>query len=168
MSTEKLIKDIELPKIALNKSQEDLLKELGNISDLCAKFYLDIIKLSNIDFLDTKSHLVSHLMRELDSGIRESLEYKKDPELLTDDEVTEIYKVMKSEFKQKGFKNKPKKPNEYINSICKILDKKSDLKLITEWTLSGSQLHHFAHRGQFNSDVRPFHLIVDILNYPFQ
>lgn len=162
MSEDKSIQDIELPKFTLNKSQEDLLKELKNISDLCAKFYLDIIKLSNIDFLDTKSHLVSHLMRDLDSGIRETLEYKNNPELLTKNEVAKIYEVMKSEFKKKGFKNKPKKPKEYISSICKILDKTTDLKLITEWVLSGSQLHHFAHRGQFNTDVRSFSLIVDI------
>jgi hypothetical protein len=159
---EKIMQDIEIPKIVLNKSQEDLLKELRNISDLSSKLYLDIIKLSSIDFLDTKSHLVSHLMRELDSGIRKALAYKENPELLSEDEINDIHKVMKKEFKQKGFKNKPKKPNEYVESICKILDKNKDLKLITEWTLSGSQLHHFAHRGQFNTDVRPFHLIVDI------
>jgi len=153
---------IEIPEIALSKPQEDLLKELKNISDLCSKLYLDIVKLINIDFLDTKSHLIGHLMRELDSGIRESLAYKTDPQLPTEQQIDEIYKIMKTEFKQKGFKNTPKRPKEYISSICKILDTSSEFKLITEWTLSGSQLHHFAHRGQFSTDVRPFRLIEDI------
>ena len=101
MSTEKTIKDIELPMIALNKSQDDLFKELQNRSKSCSKMYSDILKLISIDFLDTKSHLVGHLMRELDSEIRKSLEYKE-PDSLTEEQAKEF-----------DLPFNPEKPNQY-------------------------------------------------------
>ena len=152
---------IKLPEVIFNKSQEDLLNELKNRSKSCSKMYLDIIKLINIDFLDTKSHLVGHLMRELDSEIRKSLEYR-DSESLTEEQKDEIFIELKNRFKQKGFTNESEKPTKYIESVCKILNPKEEYRLIKEWVVICSHLAKFAHRDGDNLDVRPFSIIEDI------
>ena len=175
----------------LSELQKNLLSQLKSISELLPKIYLDILELHNTTLLKTRVNLVAHLMRELDSAIREELLGLlglEEERSLPENEIKRAYDKIKKRFNEQKIKNNLrsktmrelgdslkreldsaitdfipnfKEKSGYKENICRILDNPQQRKLREEWISVGSQLPKLAHRKGID-DVRPFELISEL------
>jgi hypothetical protein len=135
--------------------EQEIYKGLKSIGPEIAAFFSDAVKIAESDF-DTKPYLLSHLSREIESGLRDILTPKNDEEAIYCDKCS-------SQINRKiGHKE----------SIIKSLGLNEENEFVKKWHKTANQFPKYAHRHgawksprekqSFDDIWRDF---VDILEY---
>lgn len=114
--------------VKLSSTELNIYEGLKSIGEEISTFYLDAIKLLHSDEFESRSYLISHLLREIDGGLRDVLlplsnESEKCPAC-----GQNIRKIT------------------HFEEICLILGAKSDEALPIRWKKISSEFHKLAHR----------------------
>jgi hypothetical protein len=113
----------------LNPEQIDIYNGLKSIGNEIASFYLDGVKIYKNGELKTKSYLLSHIAREMESGIRDILSEKE-----RDVKKCEMCGQLIVEQKS------------HIESICEALGVDKEDYFAREWFKVSKKFHKYAHR----------------------
>ena len=116
-------------KTLLNPEQIDIYNGLKSIGNEIASFYLDGVKICKSEELKTKSYLLSHIAREMESGIRDILSEEK-----RDVKKCEMCGQLIVEQKS------------HIESICESLEVDKEDYFAREWFKVSTKFHKYAHR----------------------
>lgn len=139
----------------MTEREQEIYKGLKSIGPEIAAFFSDAVKIAESDF-DTKPYLLSHLSREIESGLRDILTPKNDEEAIYCDKCS-------SQINRKiGHKE----------SIIKSLGLNEENEFVKKWHKTANQFPKYAHRHgawktprekqSFDDIWRDF---VDILEY---
>lgn len=137
-------------KEKLEPYQIDIYKGLKTLGEDIADFYLDGVRIFNSGDLRTKSNLLGHCAREIDSGLRGILSPKKEKKI-----TQKTLKITQADLKKKlGSKEKDKVKKGNVASILTALNCDLDSEIAVEWINVANKFHKYAHRDGKRRKIR--------------
>lgn len=145
----------------MTTKQEKIFDGLSSIGNVLASLYSDGIKILESD-LSTKSYLLAHILREIDSGLRNIFEHKplkkQFESEITNEQLSTLFQEFSEDYKTyeflKGVSLNDFKDSGYVSSIMASFGLKINDPLTKKYIKVAKWFHKYAHRNEAYDNPR--------------